>query len=67
MEGKNGGGLGTRIGPNPCCLEYNIGSHGRELGNEVLCVSQQKHLGYFNHILGCLSCISVTKECYVHC
>ena len=24
----------------------------------------QKHLGYFNHILGCLSCISVTKECY---
>ena len=23
-----------------------------------------KHLGYFNHILGCLSCISVTKECY---
>ena len=24
-------------------------------------ISQQKH---FNHILGCLSCISVTKECY---
>ena len=24
----------------------------------------QKHLGYFNHILGCLSCISVTKKCY---
>ena len=24
----------------------------------------QKHLGYFNHILGCPSCISVTKECY---
>ena len=23
-----------------------------------------KHLGYFNHILGCPSCISVTKECY---
>ena len=23
-----------------------------------------KHLGYFNHILGCLSCINVTKECY---
>ena len=27
-------------------------------------ISQQKHLGYFNYILGCLSCISVTKECY---
>ena len=26
--------------------------------------SQQKHLGYFNHILGCLSCISVTNKCY---
>ena len=26
--------------------------------------TQQKHLGYFNHILGCLSCSSVTKECY---
>ena len=24
----------------------------------------QKHLGYFNHILGCLSCISVTNKCY---
>ena len=24
----------------------------------------QKHLGYFNYILGCPSCISVTKECY---
>ena len=24
----------------------------------------QKHLGYINHILGCLSCISVTKKCY---
>ena len=24
----------------------------------------EKHLGYFNHILGCLSCIGVTKECY---
>ena len=23
-----------------------------------------KHLGYFNHILGCPSCIRVTKECY---
>ena len=23
----------------------------------------QKHLGYFNDILGCLSSISVTKEC----
>ena len=23
-----------------------------------------KHLGCFNHILGSLSCISVTKECY---
>ena len=22
----------------------------------------KKHLGYFNHILGCLSCISVTRE-----
>ena len=26
--------------------------------------SQQLILGYFNHILGGLSCISVTKECY---
>ena len=26
--------------------------------------TKKKHLGYFNHILGCLSCISVTKECY---
>ena len=25
--------------------------------------TQQKQLGYFNHILGCLSCIRVTKEC----
>ena len=24
----------------------------------------KKHLDYFNHILGCPSCISVTKECY---
>ena len=26
--------------------------------------TQQKHLGYFKHILGCLRYISVTKECY---
>ena len=26
--------------------------------------TQQKHLGYFYHTLGCPSCISVTKECY---
>ena len=26
-------------------------------------VTLQKHLGYFNHILCCLSCISVTKKC----
>ena len=30
----------------------------------VLAIAQQKHLGYFNHILGCLSWISVTKEYY---
>ena len=31
-------------------------------------ISQQKHLGYFNHHLGCPSCISVTEECYqIHC
>ena len=28
-----------------------------------LCLpTQQKHLGYFDHILGCLSCISVTRN-----
>ena len=30
----------------------------------VTVLALQKHLGYFNHILGCLSCISVTKKCY---
>ena len=27
-------------------------------------ITHIKHMGYFNHVLGCLSYIIVTKECY---
>ena len=38
----------------------SVGSH---LHNIVSQHIKTKHLGCFNHILGCLSCISMTKEC----
>ena len=36
------------------------------LGNLIrkVYLHSQKHFGLFNHVLGCLSCVSVTKECY---
>ena len=45
------------------CAKYEIWPFIAALVIDIIFTLEQ-HLGYFNHILGCLSCISVTKEYY---